>query len=366
MQGGAKMAKDGKKWSKKKKVFVIIISVILILIIAAGVTAGIIIANMKKAREAANVFAENPHGFVNLGVRPSIERKIDITASDLNKMSQTQLKETALMLYDTAMTNFKENDVVIYDNCLTSFSVIGVENKVNIDSVTFKTDEEYFRIDYRLKNTTPLLDTYPFSKFEKQLNDSLELVLTERQYADTESEKLVYQKVKNASLDDDSVPYAEWDDPDNYPITEELRDKPVFSPSQEGKYSLTAHKVSVETMAKAEIKYHYAEGYYEVKISLDTTNPETSAAAVGNIREGSGDENANFDKLDITFTVWDSGFMRSYQMDEGWKASALGIELLKFESMFHYNMYFSYSEEDTDLENYPDYLSFMEDLAQEE
>lgn len=361
------MAKDGtKKWSKKKKVFVIIISVILILILVAGIAAGIIIANMKKAREAANVFAENPHGFVNLGVRPSIERKIDITASDLNKMSQTQLKETALMLYDTAMTNFKENDVVIYDNCLTSFSVIGVENKVNIDSVTFKTDEEYFRIDYRLKNTTPLLDTYPFSKFEKQLNDSLELVLTERQYASVTQDKLIYQKVKNALLDDKSIPYADWENSKEYPVTEELRDKPVFSPTQEGKYSLTAHKVSVETMAKAEIKYHYAEGYYEVKISLDTTNPETSAAAVGNIREGSGDENANFDKLDITFTVWDSGFMRSYQMDEGWKAAALGIELLKFESMFHYNMYFSYSEVDTDLENYPDYLSFMEDLAQEE
>ena len=55
------MAKDGtKKWSKKKKVFVIIISVILILVIAAGIAAGIIIANMKKARESANVFAENP------------------------------------------------------------------------------------------------------------------------------------------------------------------------------------------------------------------------------------------------------------------------------------------------------------------
>ena len=48
------MAKDGKKWSKKKKVFVIIISVILILILVAGIAAGIIIANMKKAREAAN------------------------------------------------------------------------------------------------------------------------------------------------------------------------------------------------------------------------------------------------------------------------------------------------------------------------
>lgn len=358
------MAKDGtKKWSKKKKVFVIIISVILILIIAAGITAGIIIANMKKAREAANVFAENPHGFANLGVRPGIESQIDISSSDLKKMSETQLKETAFMLYDTAMTNFKENDVVIYDNCLTSFAVMGLENKVNIDSVTFKTDEEYFRIDYRLKNTTPLLDAIP--KFEKQINDNLELVLTERQYAGTTSDKLIYQKVKNALLDEDSIPYANWDDSKNYPVTVELRDKPVFSPAQEGKYSLTAHKVSVETIAKAEITYHYAEGYYEVKISLDTTNPETSAAAVGNIREGSGDENANFDKLDITFTVWDSGFMRSYQMDEGWKAAALGIELLKFESMFHYNMYFSYSEEDTDLENYPDYLEMMEDLAAE-
>ncbi len=359
------MAKDGtKKWSKKKKVFVIIISVILILILVAGIAAGIIIANMKKARESANVFAENPHGFANLGVRPNIDRMIDISSSDLNKMSADELKATAFMLYDTAMTNFKENDVVIYDNCLTSFAVMGLENKVNIDSVTFKTDEEYFRIDYRLKNTTPLLDAMP--KFEKQINDSLELVLTERQYANVTQEKLIYQKVKNALLDDKSIPYADWENSKDYPVTEELRDKPVFSPVQEGKYSLTAHKVSVETMAKAEIKYHYAEGYYEVKISLDTTNPETSAAAVGNIREGSGDENANFDKLDITFTVWDSGFMRSYQMDEGWKAAALGIELLKFESMFHYNMYFSYSEEDTDLENYPDYLSFMEDLAQEE
>lgn len=340
--------------SRKKKFWIIFTAVIAVIVVGVAIGAGIIASNLKKA-EGANVFAENPHGFVKLGVRPLGERNIFMTNFD--KMSADELKEAALKMYLDAGNNFKINDVVVYDNCLSSFSVLNIVNTVNIDSVIIKNDDEYFRIDYRLKNKTPFLDA--FKSFEKQINDGLELVLTERTYATAESETAVYQKVRNAHIDENKSPYAIWDDP-SYTVFTEQRDKPIFSPSQEGVYGLTAHTVTMDTIESADINYFKAEGYYEINMVLDVNNPVTTEAAVGNIRKGSGDENANFDKLDIVFSVWDNGYIRAFKMEESWKANAMGIELLKFASVFNYNMFFSYASEDCNLAEYPDYVEFME------
>lgn len=340
--------------SGKKRFWIIFTAVIAVIVAGVAVGVGIVASNLKKA-EGANVFAENPHGFIKLGVRPSGERNIYMTSFD--KMSAEELKEAALKMYLDAGINFKMNDVVVYDNCHTSFSVLNIVNLVNIDSVVIKNDDEYFRVDYRLKNKTPFLDA--FKSFEKQINDSLELVLTERTYATAESETAVYQKVRNAYIDENKSPYAIWDDP-KYTVFTEQRDKPIFSPYQEGVYGLTAHTVTTDTIESADINYFKAEGYYEINIVLDVNNPVTTETAVGNIRKGSGDENANFDKLNIVFSVWDNGYLRAFKMEESWKANAMGIELLKFASVFNYDMYFSYASEDCNLAEYYDYVKFME------
>lgn len=342
---------------QKKKFWIIFSSVLALIVVGAAAGAGIILTNLKKAA-GANIFAENPHGFVKLSVRPAAERSI--FTENFGSMSASELKAAALSMYVNAGINFKTHTVTVYDNCLSSFSVLGIKNTVNIDSVIMKNDDEYFRVDYRLKNDTPFLDM--FKSFEKQINDGLELVLTERLYATKAGEAMLYHKVRNARLDDDKVPYAVWDDPD-YEVFVEEREKPIFSSSQEGGYALTAHTVDMDTIASASAEYMKSEGYYDVTIVLDVNNPATSESAVENIREGSGDPNANFDKLEINFTVWDNGYIRTFRMEESWEANALGVEVLKFASVFNYNMYFSYAEEDCKLHEYRDYLDMMEYIA---
>lgn len=342
------------KMSKKKKFWIIFTSVLLVIILAVGITVGVIVGNLKKAQKA-NVYAENPHGFAQLGVRPNREGIIDV--GNLNNMSAEEMRKTAVFLYDTATEMFKNNDCVIYDNQVATMNVGPIDNVINVDSVTIKNDTEYFRIDYRLKNVTPIL-TMLGEGMEKTLNNGLNIILTERMYASSDMEKMIYQQVKTSAINEETgVPYAVWNDPKNYPVTVQERDIPAFNSSQEGVYSLTAHTIKESTVTSAEVKYHKAEGYYTVTMSLDTTNEETSENALANIREGAMDPDAAFDTLDIEFTVWDNGYFRSYQMTEIWSAKAL--KLIAFGSDFRYNMYFSYAEEDCNLHEYKDYVDMM-------
>lgn len=349
-----------KKMSGKKKFWIIFTAVLLVIVIAVGITVGVLLTNVKKAKDA-NVFAENPHGFKQLGVRP--DREGLITFGNLSKMSEEEKKDVAVQLYETATSNFKNNNCVIFDNQEAIMSVLDIENIMKVDSVTIKNDEEYFRIDYRLRKSTPFIDM--FKNYGKKINDSLEMLLTERMYATKDAEKMTYQKVKNSNVDENGVPYAVWDSSE-YPIVGENRDVPKFNSSQEGTYGLTAHTIKASTISTANVEYDKASGYYTVKISLDIANEETSANALENIRKGSGDKNASFNQLDVVFTVWDNGYFRDFKMDENWTANAMGVPILKFGSLFHYNMYFSYAEEDCNLHDYKDYKDMMAAISEEQ
>ncbi len=353
---------DGKKkMSGKKKFWIIFTSVLLVIIIAVGITVGVLVGNSKKAKKEEVFFVDNPHGFTKLGIRPNKDGELDF--GDLSAKSEQELKEIAVILYDTATVNFKNNNCVIYDNQEATMSVLGIENIMKVDSVTMKTNEEYFRIDYRLRKSTPFIDM--FSTYGKKINDSLEMILTERMYATKNSEKMTYQKVKNSNLNENSVPYAIWDSGD-YSIVEEMRDVPAFNSEQEGAYSLTAHTIKASTIEAATVEYDEEKGYYTVKITLDITNEETSANALDNIRNGSGDKNASFDMLDVEVTVWNNGYFRDFRMTENWTAHAMGIAFLEFSSLFKYNMYFSYDETDCNLHAYQDYLDMMAAITDEQ
>lgn len=328
-----------KKMKKTTKILLILVSCILIVVLS-GVGVLIYMQNQKTTNYVPA--EQNRHNFEGLLTRPSFGGTVN---SDIPS-EETALINYAYNLYNLAMANSKScEEMLAFSNCSTVFSVIGISNYIDLDIVLLKNQDEYFRIDYRLKNNVPFLNIKAFSK---QINDGLDLVITERYYANTAMEHMAYQKVKNAYADENNLPYADWTS-DDYTLTEKELPKQVYSNAQEGNFTLVGYTVNPETIKSAEVSHNKKDKYYTVDIIFDCTVPALTADVINLIRDGSNDPNANYNEMKMTFTVWDNGYLRSLKSYETWSAAAFGVSALKFESSFDYSWMISYDKSDCDM-----------------
>lgn len=345
------ISKPKKRLAKKTKILLIVLSCILVVVLSGG---GVLIYFQNQGDPNYVPPEQNPHNFNGLLARPDFSGSVDSNIPT----EEAALIEYAYSLYANAAENAKNcPEMLAFSNCSTSFSVLKIVNYIDLDIVLIKNQEEFFRIDYRLNNNVPFLKIKGFSK---QINDSLDLVITERYYANTSMENMLYQKVKTAYLEN-NLPTTIWNS-DEYPLTEKEMPKEVFSSSQEGAFTLVGYTIKPETIKTASVSYDKKGKFYNVDLVFDCENPVLTENIVGLIRTGSGDPEANYNEMRMSFTVWDNGYLRSLSSYETWSASALGVKTLAFESVFDYNWMISYNSSDCDLSSYPDYILMKEQI----
>ncbi len=337
--------KPKKKLKKTTKILLIVIACVLVVVLAAT---GVLLYMQNQKTTNYVPADQNRHNFEGLLMRPSFAGQVSSIPAD-----DSELINYAYSLYELAMQNSKNcEEMLAFSNCSTRFSVIGIDNYIDLDIVLLKNQNNFFRIDYRLKNNVPFLN---LKAFAKQINDSLELVITERYYADTSMEHMVYQKVRNADVNENNLPTADWTSDDS-PIIAKQMPQEVYNSSQEGDFTLVGYTVTPETIKSAVVTHNKKDKYYSVDLVFDCSVPLLTENIVGLIRDGSGDPNANYNEMTMNFTIWDNGYLRSLKSYETWSAAALGVSALKFESVFDYNWMISYNEKDCEMSTYPDFV----------
>lgn len=107
------------------------------------------------------------------------------------------------------------------------------------------------------------------------------------------------------------------------------------------------------TIKEATVTYNAEEGYYEVNMKMDSEKEYTHIDTLWALRDDGGtkDSSATFNKLEVTFQLWDNGYFKQWEMWEDWSCKkAYGILPMSAEQ--HYISYFSYAKEDAVFESY--------------
>jgi hypothetical protein len=348
MGGGEKTRK---KLSKKAKIVLTVVIAIFLIIAIPVVAYSIIIFMPRKGVPPMEFGARD---FVGLGLPPvgAVEALFfDVPTCEI------ELVELAVKLYRIANENDKNTPHrMYYGTAATVHSVGSSNNFVDVETVEMKNGAQYFRTDYRLENNLPLLaGSLSF------LNDMFEFVATERFYFDPRFEMMKYQRVTNASLNENKIPVANWSvlrEESELPV-------PIFNAKQEGVFEKSDHNINERTIVLGSVKIehkHNEQGrYYCVSFDLNINLPETTLRTLPMVIAGTGDPNTRFLFSTISFQVWASGYYKYYEFKEAFTARVAGFLVL--ESNFHYKREFSYSAADSDIDNYKDAKDFMTALG---
>jgi hypothetical protein len=301
--------------------------------------------------EEPPVTTDNPFGLVGLGVKPEGEV---VSPYDTTVTGDAAIT-LAVEMYDLACANDKNaTNRAILSICHTSnVSVMGdnnrMDNKVLLNILEIKSGNEFYRIDYRIKEDIPLFNAMPM--LEDAINKSLELVTTERKYTNTSMDYLKYEKTHNALTDADGIPYADWTDAED--VTTEQKEMQIFAASQDGDVRPTEHTVNTNTVSEATITYNETEGFYAVNMTLDCSLDETTENTRHYIQEGSKADNAAYQTITVQFEMWNNGYFKSFGTNEYWTAQ-LDFKIMKVgvESTFPYYNEYSYDPDDCVISKY--------------
>lgn len=321
------------------------LKVMLIILLCASLAAMLLFG----AEPAPIATSDNPFGLVGLGVRPEgASISIDMTKNS---------RELALELYLLASLKDKMADHrAFFSICPTSNVAMGMDNSILLNILEIKNGQEYFRIDYRLKDSIPLFNFFP--TVEQQLNEAIRLVTTERRYMHTNMDHTRYQIITNAQTNEDGIPFADWS---NTNAIEESTDPEadgssfrIFSKHQEGDYFKSAHVVELDTIEEASVEYN-EEGYYEVYIKLDMAldefgNNKATEFTRPLIREGANSDNANYTKIELELQIWDNGYFKEFKSTEFWSGTVMSF--ITVSSKFYYHDVYSYDIADCNIAKY--------------
>lgn len=299
--------------------------------------------------------AENPFALASLNVRPDGEkiadRNVDVEGQDAIDL--------AVELYELACNNDKMTPYrAFYSVCPTHNVAMGMNNDILLNILEFKNNNEYYRIDYRLKQNVELFNTFPYA--ETPINNSIKLVTAERRYSNTDMDYTRYQQILNANTDANGVPYADWSATDK--IIEKIdpnegeSEVKIFSATQEGVYRKSDHVIEADTITTATVTYDATAGIYTIALDLDCTIVDGYNKATEFtrplIQNGSGADNAKYDSIHIEFTMWDNGYFKEFKSSEYWSAKLQIVLTLDVSSEFLYDEIYSYDEADCNIGKY--------------
>lgn len=308
--------------------------------------------------------ADNPFALAGLNVRPAGAKSV---IKDVNVEGQDAIN-LAVELYELASNNDKNvSHRAFYSVCPTNNVAMKMNNKILLNILEIKNADEYYRIDYRLKEDVELFNR--FSTLEKPINEAIKLVTTERRYMKTDMDYTRYQMVTNALTDINGVPYADWSD--TAKIDEKVDpaqgpSKPkLFSASQEGEYRKSDHIIDTDTILSAVVTYDEVKGVYKVSLELDCTIVDGVNKATQNtrplIQDGSGADNAKYDQILIEFEIWDNGYFKEFKSTEYWSAQMKIVMTLDITSEFLYHDVYSYDINDCNISKYYAGGQFIDD-----
>ncbi len=289
---------------------------------------------------SATTPVETITSFEHLEIRPD-ESAVDFGSIPTNEQD---LIAFAVMLFNYGGTTAKNADALAAHCACTMIMNAGSDNIVDIDATIIKTQNEYFRADYRIEVDCPL---------KRVFGNAFEIIISERNYTSTEMDYLAYQKVPNSEVVD-GRPTADWVNSAKNPLTEQQREVPVYNSTQEGIFEVVPYNVTVDTVSSATVEFVESDegNYYKVDMVLDTSNPLLTERIIDSIREGSSDPNAYYDVVTYSFELWDNGYYKAITFNEVWKAKAMG--LVNFITDTTYNWVFSYSSTDASPDGYVD------------
>lgn len=324
--------------SDKTKAFEgIFVSILVIAIFATSV------AIFALADKDVDLSTRSYTSFQYLGVRPDEDAlSLGVIPSDA-----TDLKEYAIMLYNLGGTTAKDADALAaYCTCQMKMNVKDILNYVDIDASIIKTQDEFFRIDYRLERDLP------FKEMLGSIANSLDMVLTERFYTNTDMDYLAYQKVQNSFIDENDTPSADW----STIAKEEQQAVPVYNSSQDGIFEVIAYTLTADAIDSVSVTYVETEegNYYDVDLVFNPSDEVLTSRVIESIRSGSHDNNAHYSEIQYNFELWDNGYFKAIQIVEHWDAHAMGMKFLSFLTESEYNWTFSFNDADADPDAYTD------------
>lgn len=297
------------------------------------------------------ISAESDNPFALAGI-DKMPEGADINVSvPTDEKKQTDL---AVKLYEQAILKDKNLDYrAISTICNTHNESMGIDNQVLLNIFEMKNDKAFYRIDYRLNKDCPLLKKFP------SLNDSLQLVSTQRRYQDLTMDVPKYQMVNNADVYADGnkkgQPYAKWDkivaDKDPYP--EKIGMKRIFDASQKGDFSPSDHTINKSTIKSGTVK-KLENGDYEVELVMNRVKATLKTVVL--IQEGAKDSQAKYDVLTYKFVLHKNGYFKTFNATEEWSGEAMRGKIplvsIGINSKFEYQSKFSYDEQDCNMKNY--------------
>ena len=324
------------KKSLPKKIIYLIVGVVVGFFVLVGLVTSLCIVFLpKKGTHNFNGYS-NVHGFLALAEAPEVDSVITLDEN----MSQ---EEQAAYLYRTASTNLKNAPYLVgYNQGALTLSMFGQYNYIDLDAVIMKNQDTYFKVDYHVINDAPLASL------------SRDTTSCERWYYQSGMESMAAQKVYSSDRDEAGVPFADWSEPENY-----TKEVPVFTTGQYGIFTVVNHTITADTIKNATVTHNDKGGYWEVTCSLDLSNPASTAYSLADIRTGTGDKKAKYTGVSFIYTVWDSGYMRTFSTREDWNAKV--IVSLAFHMDINY--YYSYLEEDCDMATYKDFTDAKNAMA---
>lgn len=306
-----------------------------------------IIGSLVQKEEAIEI-GKNPYKLQGLLVEPEETYGLDFDLenaykkmSDLEFAAYAYYSASIYSTYATYMTTYNQEQ---------SDTIIGSSvNTVDVNALTIKTQNEYVKVNYHTTSGMPFLS----SALGQIIVSKIDLLTGERWYATNADETTWYQKVRNAKVNSDGVPFSNWDNPKN--LTYENVAFSSANIERFGVYQISIHNINERTIKTAK-KSRKSKYYYTVELTLDPTNEETILRSKDDIVDGSGDQNAYYKELNVEFTVWNNGAFRSFKLQELWAASV--VISLNFD--FRSEYLFSYSAEDADITKYPDLVEAKE------
>lgn len=319
--------------------------VLVLVMVGGGAVVLFMFLSPTKSNEISISFTPDKPKFADIDMITDL--KIPTKDEDKNKL--------AYDLY--ALANKNDQAVegrMYYSFCPTDNIAMGMSQKIDLYIFNIKDGDEFFRIDYRVKNSVPLLDTMPW------LNNALELVTTERNYYNPKLGKMYYEKVRNADLDKDkNIPIANWEETKSNKIYKEQRSAPYYNATQDKKYEKCDHTILADTIKSAEIKK--TEDGVKVKIVLDCVNPITTEKTRPLIIEGANAKNAEYKEITVEFELWANGYYKTYTQSDLWTAKAMGT--IDIVSTFDYTDVYVYDKKIYDLSKWADAKEIKEKCA---
>ena len=172
-----------------------------------------------------------------------------------------------------------------------------------------------------------------------------------RSYYNLSMNKMSEQKVGNAELDSQDLPYSDWEGA----VIEQNSNIPLFHKTQPHQATVTDMVITEETISKSTVVFDEETGLLKLELVLDPSNPKTVEKVLPNLVEGAN-ESARYTSIIETIELWDNGYFKYFKSTDSWEATVV----IPVSATLPYETKFSYIETDCNFLDYTEISEFKQ------